>query len=205
MFQKCSRGIHALNRVLPIRISVVAFAALILVLLPSAKATISATGILTETATSASFNSFSMSIQNTSTAGTSLEMFWFAWVPGQNFLKSDPITVTPPPGWTEVPIGNASIGFSMQFNLSTGTPLAAGASLSGFDFTSPDSLAMMEMDSTIHTSTLTTTSEVGLLPDDNGADSSPFVVTVIPEPSTVALIASAGALGLCLRKTRRRS
>jgi hypothetical protein len=158
-----------------------------------------ATSILTETATNSSSNTFTLTLQNTS-ASFSLETFWFAWIPGQDYLATSPLTVQTPTGFTDtITGGGVGDGFAIRFSTST-APLAAGASLSGFGFTSTDSLAQMQGDSSFFPTTKTTTSEVTTGPNDTGTASSPFVVAAVPEPAPIALVASA----LCLAFFARR-
>jgi len=182
-----------------------AIAALIFGLVPKAGATsiLTATGTLTETATSAGSNTFTLTLQNTSVS-LAIETFWFAWTPGQDYLATDPLTVQAPTGWSATAeVGGASNGYSIQFNLTTGTPLAAGSGLSGFGFTTADSLATMKANS-IYFATPTTTSQVSTLPGFGGTSSSSFVVAVVPEPASVGLVI-AGSAVLCLWNKRRRA
>jgi hypothetical protein len=172
--------------------------------LPHARATVLASGTLSELATLGGTNTFTMTLQNTSTAGESLEMFWFAWIPGENFLTTTPVSVQAPTGWSDSVMGSTGNGVSIQFNLSGGTALAAGSTLSGFNFTTIDTLASMATFSTAHPTQLTTESEVGTQPADAGTKSAPFVIAVVPEPNSIALIGIAGAAFVCLRKRRRR-
>jgi hypothetical protein len=170
--------------------------------IPHAKATVSALGTLAESATGASFNTYILTLQNTSTAGNTLETFWFAWVPGQNYLDTTPLSVQTPTGWTDtITHGGSSDGYAIRFSTST-NPLAVGSILSGFGFTSADSLAQISGTSNFYP-VLATTSEVSTGPNDGGSSSSAFVVTVVPEPGSFALVSVAGAGLLCWRKRRR--
>lgn len=185
----------------------VILAVALLALAPAAKAVLlpTATGTLTETATGASFNTFTITLQNTSVSA-SIETFWFAWVPGKDFLDTTPLTVTPPSGWTDtITHGGASDGYAIEFSTST-APLAAGGSLPGFNFTSADSLAQMSSNSNFYPTTATTTSEVTTAPNDTGTSSNPFVVTVatVPEPGVMALLAASGGVVCLLRRRPRR-
>jgi len=197
--------IRSLNRAscLPIWMTIVAIAVLTLGLLPNAKGSQipTATGTLTETATSAGSNTFALTLQNTSTFA-SIQTFWFGWVPGEDFLDSSPSSVTTPAGWTDSIHGGGggSDGYSIEFTTST-TPLTAGSGLSGFGFTSADSLAQMAGNSTFYSGSAATTSVVNTGASESGNASVPFTVTVVPEPASAALIG--GALFLCLWKTRR--
>jgi hypothetical protein len=181
-------------------IAVIAFA-----LLPHAKATVSALGTLAETATSASFNTYALTLQNTSTAGNALETFWFAWVPGQDYLDTEPLSVQTPTGWTDsITGGGVSNGYAIEFTTTIpADAVAVGNTLTGFGFTSTDSLAQMKANSNFYPSTPVTTSEVTTGANDGGSSSSSFVVAVVPEPAPMALIGAAGVVLLCSRRRRR--
>jgi hypothetical protein len=180
-------------------IALIAFA-----FLPQARATVSALGTLTETATSASFNTFALTLQNTSTAGNTLETFWFAWVPGKDYLDTDPLSVQLPANWTEsITNAGSGDGFAIKFT-TTSAPIAVGSSLSGFGFTSVDSLAQVSGSSNFYPTTPVTTSEVSTGSAFGGTPSSSFVVAVVPEPAPLALVGCAGAFFLCFRKRRWR-
>jgi hypothetical protein len=197
--------IYLLNRPSfpPIRAIVAVLAVLTLGLLSSAKGqTPSATATLTETATSASFNTFALTLQNTSVSAF-VETFWFGWVSDEDLLATEPLSIETPAGWTDtITGGGLNDGYAIQFTLSTGLALAPGESLSGFGFTSIDSLAEMKGDSVFYSGTQTATSEVSTGPDNSGNFSVPFVAAVIPEPASVMLVA--GGLCMCLWKARRR-
>jgi len=187
---------HAL--VTQMAIAVFAFA-----LSPHAKATVSALGTIAETATSASFNTYALTLQNTSTAGNTLETFWFAWVPGQNYLDTTPLTVQTPTGWTDtITHGGSFDGYAIRFSTST-NPLAVGSSLPGFGFTSADSLAQISGSSNFYPTIPVTTSEVSTGPNDTGSSSTSFVVTVVPEPGSCALALSTGAVIIAVWNRRR--
>ena len=74
------------------------------------------------------------------TGSTTVGTFWFAWVPGRDFLDSAPTNVTSPAGWQEmITHAGASDGFAIQWKASsTSTELASHGTLSGFSFVSSD-------------------------------------------------------------------
>jgi hypothetical protein len=155
--------------------------------------TVSASATILETATSASFNTFVLTLENTSPS-SSIETFWFAWVPGKDFLDSDPLSVQTPSGWTfAITHGGTHDGYAIQFSTST-DPLSAGSDLTGFGFTTADSLTEIEGDSNFYSTTPVTTSEVSTGPTDSGIASSPFIVAVVPEPIFAPFIVGAALL-----------
>jgi hypothetical protein len=85
---------------------------------------------------------YSITLKNTSkgraAAANQIGTFWYAWLPGEDFLDTAPLTVTSPAGWTDkITNSGASDGFAIQW-VNTTSPLKAGRSLSGFVFTSTD-------------------------------------------------------------------
>ncbi|HET6250063.1 MAG TPA: Ig-like domain-containing protein [Tepidisphaeraceae bacterium] len=86
-----------------------------------------------------------------STGTTSIGTFWFAWLPGQDFLPSAPLTEASPSGWGAAVTGthDQSDGSAIEWTTTT-SPIAPGDSLSGFDFTSPDSPAALAGQSPTH-------------------------------------------------------
>jgi hypothetical protein len=74
---------------------------------------------------------YDLTLNNTGT--TTIGTFWFAWIPGAGFLSAAPTSVVGPSGWTEaLTNGNSAILWT------TTTPLAAGGSVSGFQFISTE-------------------------------------------------------------------
>jgi hypothetical protein len=74
------------------------------------------------------------------TGSTTVGTFWFAWVPGQDFLDSPPTGITDPTGWTHnITHGGASDGYAIQWlATSSAGDVQAGGTLGGFSFTSTD-------------------------------------------------------------------
>ena len=93
---------------------------------------ISATATLTDTPTSSGAYNYSLNLNNTGT--TTIGTFWFAWVPGAGFMTATPSSISSPAGWSDL---NTNAGHAIQWT-STSSLLAAGQSLSGFNFTSTE-------------------------------------------------------------------
>ncbi len=72
------------------------------------------------------------------TGSTTIDTFWFAWVPGQDFLDSMPSSVTAPAGWTDnITNAGSNDGFAIQWSASSpSSDLQSGSSLTGFSFVS---------------------------------------------------------------------
>ncbi len=47
---------------------------------------------------SAGSYTYDLSLTNTGTAGSTIGTFWFSWIPGQNYLASNPTVVSAPTG-----------------------------------------------------------------------------------------------------------
>jgi hypothetical protein len=106
-----------------------------------ARAQISATASFSSQAVTAARFHYSGTLNNT--GSTTIGTFWFAWIPGYDFLPSGPTNITSPPGWTYYVEGLGG-GYSIQWTATTiAARLAAGANLAGFGFDSPDSPAVL--------------------------------------------------------------
>ncbi|HEY0257317.1 MAG TPA: PEP-CTERM sorting domain-containing protein [Candidatus Methylacidiphilales bacterium] len=129
-----------------------------------------------------------ITLKNTGT--TSLETFWFSWVPGEDFMPVSPTNVLSPTNWTDnITHGGPTDGYAIQWLTSsspTVAPLAPGSSLT-FSFESTATPATMAGDSPFYPSTLTGTSFVysGAPFSDAGAE---FEAAVVPEPSALAFL-----------------
>ena len=108
------------------------------------------------------------SITLTDTSATPIGTFWFAWVPGGNFLSPSPNTITSPTGWTGN-IESGGSGFSIQWVTGT-SKLAANSSLSGFSFISSEAPSAVFGNTTTFPPTPVTTAFVysGAPFSDNG-------------------------------------
>ena len=137
--------------------------------------------------------SFQYNITLQNPGDTSLGSFWFAWLPGYDFLPSPPTNVQWPAGWIANVISPefAGDGYSIQWVAnSPATSLAATQSLSGFSFTSSDDPSVIGGYSPIYYNYyLTTTSYayVGPPESDPGAFFTPTLLATVsaaPEPTT---------------------
>ena len=159
----------------------------------SASATISSTQL------SATSWQYDLTLADTGT--TDLGTFWFAWVPGQNFMGVAPSGITSPTGWTaKTTHGGATDGYAIQWVAGAAAGLTPGESLTGFTFDSAVSPEQMLGDSPFHpTSPVTTTFVYSGAPFSDAGFK--FEVSAVPEPSSLALLA-AGALvvGVAFRR-----
>ena len=123
-------------------------------------ATINASGVISSTAAGADFN-YTINLTNASSSNAGIGTFWYAWVPGEDFLATSPISVSPPAGWTDnITNMGAGDGFAIQFLAnSPANDVQPGSSLS-FSFTSADSPASVNGNSVFYPGTPAGTSIV---------------------------------------------
>jgi hypothetical protein len=155
---------------------------------------------------------YDLTLSNTSTDGSTVGTFWFAWIPGQSYLASNPIRVTAPSGWEDGPDSQSVGGILGEKGASiewqaTGSAsyLQAGHMLQGFTFTTLDSPSSVFGDSIYFPGTPVLTSQVyhaGPFSDTatypNGYK---FLVQVTPEANALPLLAAASIGALMI--TRR--
>jgi hypothetical protein len=156
----------------------------------TASATISDTG-------SGPFN-YSITLHDTGT--TTVGTFWYSWIPGFDFMKSSPTSVTPPSGWADqITGGGGSDGYAILFTAnSSANYIASGGSLV-FNFVSPDNFATMTGNSPTHPAYPIGTSYIYSAGEfSDGGDQ--FVVAA-PEPASASLL---GVAGVMVLKRRRR-
>jgi hypothetical protein len=100
-----------------------------------------ATAILSFAQISPTTYHYKMTLNNTGT--TNVGTFWFAWVPGEDFMPTSPTNISSPPSWTsQITLAGPGDGYAILWT--AGQPLAPGGSLSGFEFdstTTPQQMA----------------------------------------------------------------
>jgi hypothetical protein len=153
---------------------------------PVSAADIIPSGVLSSTPDGADFD-YTITLMNSSSSNASIGTFWFAWVPGADFMATSPLSVTNPTGWTDmITHGGATDGYAIQWvSSSSSDNVAIGGSLT-FQFKSADTPAQLAGDSIFYPGTPVATSFVypGAPFSDAGHQ---FVVSSVPEPSTLTL------------------
>ena len=145
-------------------------------------ATINASGVISSTAAGADFN-YTIALTNASSSNSGIGTFWYAWVPGEDFLATSPISVSPPAGWTDnITNMGPGDGFAIQFLAnSPANDVQPGSSLN-FSFTSADSPASVNGNSVFFPGTPVNTSFV--YPQGPFSDAGhQFVVTPAQSPT----------------------
>lgn len=150
-------------------------------------------------------NTYAMTFSDAADATKPIGTVWFAWVPGEDFLATSPISETSPSGWRMNAITHAGSadGYAIQWVANSAvSDIPIGGSLSGFGFTTADSPSDLQGNSVFFAGTpvLTTFAYSAGPFSDAGSE---FVVTpaAVPEPGTVALALLPTAL-LLLRRPR---
>lgn len=135
---------------------------------------------------------YSMTLKDASDATQPIGTFWFAWIPGQDYLATSPISETSPAGWTVDQLTHTGTGDGYAIRWvanSAASDIPIGGSLSGFGFTTTDSPASVDGNSQFYSHPPVLTSFVynaGPF-SDSGTE---FVVTpaaAVPEPATLAI------------------
>ena len=135
-----------------------------------AHAQLSASATVTASQVNATTYHYDLVLKNTGT--TTIGTFWFAWIPGYDFLPSPVSNVKSPASWSDnITHFGASDGYGIQW-LASGPSayLAAGQTLSGFSFETSATPAQVEGDFNAYPGNPVETSEVysGAPFSDNG-------------------------------------
>jgi hypothetical protein len=163
---------------------------------------ITATGTLTDVPGAGNTFDYTLTVDNSASSLNPIGSFWYAWVPGEFFLPTTPSSEGAPANWTATPVtalGASSIQFATS---TTGAKIAPGGSLS-FTFVSTDTPAVLAGDAPNHPGTPIGTTVAYAAGIQSDAGDTFVVQSVVPEPSTLALIGM-GALGLAGAVWRRR-
>ena len=154
---------------------------------------------------------YTITLNNPAGPNSSIQTFWFSWVPGADFLPSMPFNIQAPAGWVGYVMGGPYYdpyygyyypdGYSIEFYTTT-TPLLPGSSKQ-FKFTSPDSPTVLAGTSPLFPPNLIRTSYVYDSPYGSGTGVQ-FVVAV-PEPSSLAVLAVGSFGWLALQRVRGRN
>ena len=160
-----------------------------------AQGTDSATATITETGEVGSDFEYSLALDNTGT--DPINAFWYGWTVGSFNLPSAPLMPAGPAGWSATVSGD-----SIQYQNPSGSAIAPG-SIGLFTFESTSTLSQLTTGMHSGDPTGESVAYSGTTVQFNqgvaGVSSVPFVPMAVPEPSTVALMAT-GLLAVSFRK-----
>jgi len=154
--------------------------------------TVNPSGVITETPAGPDFN-YTITLTNSSSSTDNIGTFWYAWLPGLNFLPTAPLAFDTPGGWTaQVTSVGPGDGFGIQWvATSPSAELTPGSSLV-FGFTSADTPQQIAGISPYYPNPPIPVNTSFVY--QNGpfsGDSAQFLVTpqfsAVPEPSSLAL------------------
>ncbi len=145
---------------------------------------------------------YTITLTNASSSTLNLGTFWFAWVPGKDFMSNSPLTETNPNGWTsKITHGSATDGYAIQWVASNSSfVIVPGSSLS-FGFESAETPTQLAGSSAAFPTFPEGTSFVysGAPFSDAGDQFVVAPLSSVPEPSSM-ILTLLGGLALGLRK-----
>jgi hypothetical protein len=157
-----------------------------------------ATGILTDVPGGGGTFDYTLTVNNSASATTSIEGFWYAWIPGFFFLPTTPSSASGGvSGWSATIVST-----SIQYQGTAGNAIAPGGS-AAFTFVSTDSPATLAGNSQGHpigdsyAYPGTISFSVSTPPDE-----AVTVLSVVPEPSTYALMLAGSFVLLAARRRK---
>jgi hypothetical protein len=175
--------------------------------LASAHAAIVASATISAVADGPNFD-YTIHLTNLAASTNNVETFWYAWVPGEDFLPTNPFDVVSPTGWTAAITHFPDVdtnGFAIQWK-TTDSPsafdLTPGNSLD-FKFSSADTPAQLAGISPFYPGVPVGRSVLYEGPPFSGATLT-FDVQSVPEPSTWVMTMLGGFGCLVVGRARRR-
>jgi uncharacterized protein YjdB len=123
-------------------------------------ANITPSGLISSTPDGSNFD-YTITLSNASTSSSGIGTFWFAWVPGQDYLATSPLSVTPPTGWSDqITHGGASDGYAIEFTTANSLYYVQPGHSMTFAFKSADAPSSVEGNSVFYSQTPVGTSYV---------------------------------------------
>lgn len=139
----------------------------------------------------------------TDTGTTQIGTFWYAWLPGEDFLPATPVDISAPLGWDLNAVtgkGNSSDGKAIRWEATD--PLEPGQTVDGFEFSIDESPLVIFGDTPFYADTPIDTSVVYQGGPFQGGSAS-FVANPVPGPSG-GLTLACGLFGATWRRRARR-
>jgi hypothetical protein len=163
-----------------------------------------ATSTMTWTQLDATNYHYDLILNDTGT--TTVGTFWFAWIPGQNYMPTTPFNIAGPTSWTPVITGGgAGNGHAVRWVAAVGVRLNPGDSQSGFGFDSATTPTEMAGNAVYFANPPVTTTVVysaGAFSDAGLTFTIPLTAAATPEPSAIVL-SSLGLAGLMAARRKR--
>jgi len=133
---------------------------------------------------------YTLVLNNSAAATTSIEGLWYAWVPGAFYLPTQPSSASAgTSGWTAAIVGN-----SIQFKGGAGDAIAPGGS-DTFTFVSTDTPTTLAGDTGGNVPIGTSYAYPGAV-GGNVTGAEEFVVQSVPQPSALGLLATGSLCAL---------
>ncbi len=123
-------------------------------------ANITPSGIISSTPDGANFD-YTIKLTNASSSSSGIGTFWYAWIPGQDYLATSPISVTSPTGWTDTITNMGSgDGYAILFQANSSAYYVQPGNSLNFQFTSADTPTSVNGNSVYYSNTPVGTSYV---------------------------------------------
>jgi hypothetical protein len=161
-----------------------------------------ASATLSSTELSPGLWQYNLTLDDTGT--TNVGTLWFSWIPGEDFMPTDPSDVTGPASWTDtITGGGTGDGYAIRWVAGTGVALTAGESIAGFSFESTTSPTTMAGTSPFHPEPVLTSFIYSGAPfSDSGYQFQVQQVSGAPEPATGWLFLVCGSGLMAIRRLR---
>ena len=141
-------------------------------------------------------------LASTDTIGT----FWFAWIPGQDYLRDKPLSVTTPAGWVSLLTHFPNVptnGWAIQWKATSAASYMAVGDTLTFGFVNLETIDQLTGPSPYFDHPVETTSVVYNQAPFSAVSATITLAAVVPEPSTLTA-AALGLLGGVYALARRR-
>jgi uncharacterized protein YjdB len=123
-------------------------------------ANITASAVISSTPAGSNFN-YNIVLSNSSSSNSGIGTFWYAWIPGEDFLATSPISVTPPTGWGDsITNMGSGDGYAILYTANSSASYVAPGSTLSFQFQSADTPAQVNGNSIYYPNTPVGTSYV---------------------------------------------